>query len=62
MDITDIICLHIFVRIRMQIRIVSTGYGTIGHRHHKYVIEYSDMDMISDVEYLDSDTDRSKRL
>jgi hypothetical protein len=39
-----------------------TGYGTIGHRHHKYVIEYSDMDMISDVEYLDSDTDRSKRL
>jgi hypothetical protein len=39
-----------------------TGYGTIGHRRHKYVIEYSDMYMVSDVEYLDSDTDRSKRL
>ena len=58
------ICFHIFVRIRIRIRIVSTmsdriqlDIDIINMR-----FEYSDMDMVSDVGYLDLDTDRSQPL
>ena len=60
------ICFHIFVRIRIRIRIVSTMSDRI--RLDIDIInmrfEYSDTDtdMVSDVEYPDSDTDRSEPL
>ena len=61
------ICFHIFVRIRIWIRIVSTMPDRI--RLDIDIInmwlEYSDMDTVSDVEYPDSDMDRfdsSKRI
>ena len=58
------ICFYIFVRIRIQIRIVSTMSDRI--RLDIEIInmrfEYSDTDTVSDVGYLDSDTDRSQPL
>ena len=58
------ICFHISFQIRIQIRIVSTmpdmirlGIDIINMR-----FEYSDMDTVSDVGYLDLDTDRSQHL
>jgi len=56
------ICFHISVRIRIRIRIVLT----ISDRKRLDIdfinirFEYSDMNTISDIEYLDSDTDRFK--
>ena len=56
------ICFHIFVRIQIRIRIVSTipdmvrlDIDVINMR-----FEYSDMDTVSDVKYLNSDTNRSE--
>ena len=56
------ICFHISVRIRIWIRIVSTmpdriwlDIDIIDMR-----FEYSDTDMVSDIEYPDSDTDKSE--
>ena len=65
MDITDItFCFHISVRIQIRIQIVSAmsdrirlGIDIINIR-----FEYSDMDTVLDVEYLDSDTDRFEPL
>jgi hypothetical protein len=55
------ICFHIFVRIQIRIRIVSDriqlDIDIINIR-----FEYSDMNMVSDVEYPDSDTDGSRPL
>ena len=58
------ICFHIFVQIRIRIRIVSTmsdkirlDIDIINMR-----VEYSDMDTVSDVGYPDSDMDRSQPL
>ena len=58
------ICFHISVQIWIRIRIVSTtsdmirlDFDIINMR-----FEYSDMDTVSDVEYPDSDTDRSQPL
>ena len=58
------ICFHISVRIRIRIRIVSTMSDRI--RLDIDIInmrfKYSDTNTISDVEYPDSDTDRSQPL
>ena len=58
------ICFYIFVRIRIQIRIVSTMSDMI--RLDIDIInmrfEYSNTDAVSDIEYLDSDMDRSELL
>ena len=58
------ICFHISVRIQIRIQIVSAmsdrirlGIDIINIR-----FEYSDTDTVSDVEYLDSDTDRFEPL
>jgi hypothetical protein len=58
------ICFHIYIWIRIQIRIVSTMPDMI--RLDIDVInmrfEYPNTDTVSNVEYPDSDTDRSKPL
>ena len=58
------ICFHISVRIWIEIQIVSTMSDRI--RLDIDIInmrfEYSDTDTVSDVGYLDSDTDRSQPL
>ena len=58
------ICFHISVRIRIRIRIVSTMSDMI--RLDIDIInmrfEYSDTDTVSNVEYLDSDTDISQLI
>ena len=58
------ICFHIYVRIRIRIRIwiISTMSDRIplGIDITNMRFEYSDTDMVSDVEYPDSDTDRSE--
>ena len=58
------ICFYISVRIRIRIRIISTMSDTIILRIDitNMRFEYSDTDMVSDVEYPDSDTDRSEPL
>jgi hypothetical protein len=58
------ICFRIFTQIRIRIRIVST----MPDRIHldidiiNILFGYSDMNTVSNVEYLNSDTDRSKPL
>ena len=58
------ICFHISNRIRILIRIVSAMPDRI--RFDVDIInmrfEFSDMDTVSNVEYPDSDTDRSEHL
>ena len=58
------ICFHISGRIRIRIRIMSIMSDKI--RLDVDIInirfKYSDMDTVLDVEYLDSDTDRSEPL
>jgi hypothetical protein len=58
------ICFHIYVRIRIRTRILLTMLDRI--RLDVDVInmqfDYSDTDTISDVEYPESDTDRSESL
>ena len=58
------ICFHIFVRIRIRIRIISTMPDMIrldiDITNRQF--EYSDTDTVSDVEYLDLDTDELKPL
>ena len=58
------ICFHIFDRIRIRIRIMSIMSDKI--RLDVDIInirfKYSDTDTVSDVEYSDSDTDRSEPL
>jgi len=58
------ICFHISVRIRIQIRIVSTMPDRIrlGIDNINMRFEYSDTDTVSDIEYPDSDMDRSELL
>ena len=58
------ICFYISVRIRIRIRIISTMSDRIplGIDITSMRFEYSDTDMVSDVEYPDSDTDRSEPL
>jgi len=58
------ICFHICVRIQIRIRIISTMLDRIllGIDITNMRFKYSDTDMVSDVEYLDSNTDRSKPL
>jgi hypothetical protein len=58
------ICFHIFARIWIRIRIVSTMPDRI-HLDIDIInmrFGYSDTDTVSDVEYSNSDTDRSKPL
>jgi len=38
------------------------GYDIIGYQYYSMRFEYSDMDTVSDVKYLNSDTDKFKRL
>ena len=58
------ICFHISVRIRIQIRIISAMSNMI--RLGIYIpimrFKYSNTDTVSDIKYLDSDTDKSERL
>ena len=58
------ICFHISVRIQIRIRIISTLSDRIplGIDITNMRFEYSDTDMVSDVEYPDSDMDRSQPL
>ena len=58
------ICFYISVRIRIRIRIISTMSDRIqlGSDITNMRFEYLDTDMVLDVEYTDSDTDRSEPL
>jgi len=56
------ICFHISIRIRIQIQIVSAMLDMIRMNIINMRFEYSDMDTVSDIEYLDSDMDRSELL
>jgi hypothetical protein len=65
MDIADIIFVFVFfARIQIRIRIVST-MPDMTHLDIDIInmrFKYSDMDTVSDIEYPDSDTNRSKPL